>query len=504
MQPPNTTLAMPRRTFRAAACFYARCPSFSSSLLNQAVFFSPSLSTRCSKKTSVAACTRTRHVLITANAATTMPYRQSWPRCKDGKPLLISYQVCRPCEIQHCNPIPDPLLKNRLTAGIVTGIPYGFAADKYGKKPVLILCVAGMSMASLFYTAVCFWPQQFPVRLTWVSPAFMLIGGGNAVLSSVVFSALSDLVPGPYRATTFFTLGAAVLVTELVVSPVASVLMQANLWLPIFLGIILFPVCILLVLCMEETKGPSVFSDQASPGLISADSSTGQDEEVERGHKHSNIWVRFCHGLERLKEGTVFFVAGNYRVAFLLSTLLTTTFGKTAQEMMLQFARRRFKWSWSEAGNLISYKAASTLVLLTILLPMANFFLVKKWAMRAIDKDLFLAKISSMLLTVGNLVICVSATSAFFLFGIMIWCLGSAYSLVLRSLLTQLAEPHHRAALFTTAAILENIGGISAGPVLAASFRIGLSLGDIWAGLPFLLCAILSMATLAILYSVRA
>ncbi|EFY84113.1 MFS transporter, putative [Metarhizium acridum CQMa 102] len=289
--------------------------------------------------------------------------------------------------------------------------------DKYGKKPVLILCVAGMSMASLFYTAVCFWPQQFPVRLTWVSPAFMLIGGGNAVLSSVVFSALSDLVPGPYRATTFFTLGAAVLVTELVVSPVASVLMQANLWLPIFLGIILFPVCILLVLCMEETKSPSVFSDQASPGLISADSSTGQNEEVERGHKHSNIWVRFCHGLERLKEGTVFFVAGNYRVAFLLSTLLTTTFGKTAQEMMLQFARRRFKWSWSEAGNLISHKAASTLVLLTILLPMANFFLVKKWAMRAIDKDLFLAKMSSMLLTVGNLVICVSATSAFFLFG---------------------------------------------------------------------------------------
>lgn len=43
------------------------------------------------------------------------------------------------------------------------------------------------------------WPNVFPVRLTWLSSCFQLIGGGSAVLSSMVFSILSELVPEEYR-----------------------------------------------------------------------------------------------------------------------------------------------------------------------------------------------------------------------------------------------------------------------------------------------------------------
>ena len=87
--------------------------------------------------------------------------------------------------------------------------------------------------------------------------------------------------------------------------------------------------------------------------------------------------------------------------------------------------------------------------------------------------------------------------------GIVIWCLGSAYNIVLRSLLAQLVEPNRRAMLFTTVTVIENTGSVLAGPVLAAFFRVGLQLGWGWIGAPFLVSAILFLITSVLIYRVR-
>lgn len=52
---------------------------------------------------------------------------------------------------------------------------------------------------SLFLRFTGWWSDIVPVRLTWVSSLFTLIGGGTAVMLSILFSVLSDLAPEAYR-----------------------------------------------------------------------------------------------------------------------------------------------------------------------------------------------------------------------------------------------------------------------------------------------------------------
>jgi sugar phosphate permease len=81
--------------------------------------------------------------------------------------------------------------------------------------------------------------------------------------------------------------------------------------------------------------------------------------------------------------------------------------------------------------------------------------------------------------------------------------MGVGYNLVLRSLLTQLIETHHQGTLFTIIAVVEELGALVAGPLLAICFRISLSLEGIWTGLPYLPAACLSLIAVIILYCIR-
>lgn len=91
------------------------------------------------------------------------------------------------------------------------------------------------------------------------------------------------------------------------------------------------------------------------------------------------------------------------------------------------------------------------------------------------------------------------------------WCLGSGYTLVLRSLIAQLVEPHHRNTILTAVAIMGQIGTAIGSPLYAFCFRVGLSLSDgrfgqgkaIWIGLPFGMAAAFLTITLVMLCRIR-
>lgn len=42
-----------------------------------------------------------------------------------------------------------------MATGVLTAVPYGLMADKYGPKIVLLLCTLGISWSYIFYAAVC-------------------------------------------------------------------------------------------------------------------------------------------------------------------------------------------------------------------------------------------------------------------------------------------------------------------------------------------------------------
>lgn len=44
-----------------------------------------------------------------------------------------------------------------------------------------------------------FWSNVFPVRLTWISTIFYLIGGGELVMSAMIFTMVADIAPEEKR-----------------------------------------------------------------------------------------------------------------------------------------------------------------------------------------------------------------------------------------------------------------------------------------------------------------
>ena len=100
-----------------------------------------------------------------------------------------------------------------LFGGVILAIPYGLLADKYGRKPVFILSIIGILMNVGSYLAVCmcysrpvgdtgytylpcvsgWWSNIFPVRATWFTSAFYLVGGGSAVFASMIFTMVADV-----------------------------------------------------------------------------------------------------------------------------------------------------------------------------------------------------------------------------------------------------------------------------------------------------------------------
>lgn len=90
-------------------------------------------------------------------------------------------------------------------------------------------------------------------------------------------------------------------------------------------------------------------------------------------------------------------------------------------------------------------------------------------------------------------------------------CLGSGFTLVLRSLIAQLVEPYHRTTILTAVAIMGHVGTAIGSPLFAFCFRIGLSLSEgglsqenaTWIGLPFSVAAAFLSITLVALCRIR-
>jgi hypothetical protein len=157
-----------------------------------------------------------------------------------------------------------------------------------------------------------------------------------------------------YRATTFFGLGAATLVTQLLISPLASVLMQRNVWLPVVVGMALFIPTMLIAMTMPETlprdaKSPDFQEDPA--GEVS--SQQGQSHAGDDNGSTMKRWWHHVSGLIPEKHvAAVTCIWGDQQVALLMLTLLTTTLGKFAQEILIQFTHKRFGWSWAKVRRL--------------------------------------------------------------------------------------------------------------------------------------------------------
>jgi hypothetical protein len=151
---------------------------------------------------------------------------------------------------------------------------------------------------------------------------------------------------------------------------------------------------------------------------------------------------------------------------------------------------------------MVSLSGLVKIALLLLLLPMVNMVLCKRnWA--PIFRDLFTAKASAAVAALGCILIALSFHPAIAGAGMGIVSLSAGFSPAVRSIASSLVNPEHIGTLYTAMGVVLTLGIILSGPVVAISFRIGLQLGGLWSGLPYVVSTALLLMTIAALSRIR-
>lgn len=150
------------------------------------------------------------------------------------------------------------------------------------------------------------------------------------------------------RTPVLFRFYSVFLVAELVANPLGGFLVGKSPWLTLFTGNVFMVLVIGSVYILPETLSVRRWHDKRagktlSPRLASLGGDDNDDEEL----KKSSMRAALDDAQAQLVEVWDFLI-GNRRIVVLMLPLIFTTLGKYIQEMLLQYATKRFGWSWSK------------------------------------------------------------------------------------------------------------------------------------------------------------
>lgn len=370
--------------------------------------------------------------------------------------------------------------------GVALAIPYGLLADRWGRKPIVLLSMIGILLSMTFTLAVCRFWQIFPLRLVWLAPVFTVIGGGAPVMFSVILTMIADVMPENERATAFFRLMTGQYLAQITATPISSSLMQSHgPWLPIKIGYICALLAFLMACLLRETAKPCESFDGAVE--TTEEPAAATDETLGfRAARRSKSRVELQAKLASLWDRATAMIRHDFKVIILILTFFINAVEEPTQSLNLQYISERYGLSLARAGFVISIKSAATIIAYMVILPGASWLLQQKLGLSDPRKDLFLARGSIIVLSLGFFIVAWSPTVASVTVGFVVSTMGRGYGNLIRSLVTSLVPARFTGRMYTMITVIETFGLLLSGPLLAALFRVGLDQGDVrWLGLPF-------------------
>ncbi|KAK3191539.1 hypothetical protein K4F52_002354 [Lecanicillium sp. MT-2017a] len=333
---------------------------------------------------------------------------------------------------------------------------------------------------------------DLPLEYAWLSSLFYLIGGGPTTGTAILTTVVADVVPAHLRSTVFFYRFCTDQVADLVVPPIAAVMMAKDTWLPLLVAVGLQLLTVILSLGLPET-------------LPVSDEPVDTDSAADTSSVDSNCGKRTTL-LKRAKRSFEF-ITRDKTVASLVFTFLISKVGRQSSNVLFQYVSKRYDWALSQATLLVSLRAGVNIILFTAVLPaLTTFVLASK---NAAVKDLRIGKASIVLLALGSLILFASQAAAVMIVGLIVTTLGMGFPPIIRSLVTFLVESHHASQtsdvgrLYAVIAAMEGVGSLVAGPGMAWAFRVGISWGRAWLGLPFAVAAFLFASVSVLVFRVK-
>ncbi|KAH8736614.1 major facilitator superfamily domain-containing protein [Ilyonectria robusta] len=379
-------------------------------------------------------------------------------------------------------------------SALLVSLPWGILSDSIGRKPILQLAFTSMVLAVGWNITVLATNGALPIWLIVLSPAFYIFGGGMSVISSVLYSIISDVTTERTNGFVWISIGA---MTGGVSGPaIAGRLMETSSpWTPLKLAAALVPVVYLCTALMPETGTRKA---AVAISLQSPDNPAGARRFVIALRTHLvGLRANLVESLAFLRSRSV---------ALLLVTVFVHSSIAAAQgQPLVQTISRRFGWSLAQTAYLFSVRGVLLIVVLALLSAVSSALLIPvRWwkPPSTFMRDLLLLRAAYVALLVGG-VLLGGGTIAIVLSGLGAATLAAGTQALSRALLAAYVEADHTSSLYVLTGMVETAGSFIASPSLAWAFAVGARLGGTWQGLPFWYAAGLSGLTLAILGFVR-
>lgn len=172
-------------------------------------------------------------------------------------------------------------------------------------------------------------------------------------------------------------------------------------------------------------------------------------------------------------------------IIVLLLTFILEPYGAEAGGITLRYISKQYGWTLAETGFLLSLRALVNMVLLLIILPGLSYYMTERLAYSAKSKDLHLSKGSVMFSLLAALLLSLGSSIGLTIAGLATWTLGTGYAALARSLITSLVDKQHVGRLYAAIAVVETLGSLTAAPILASMYSLGLKWKGAWIRLPF-------------------
>ncbi|KAI9818780.1 MAG: hypothetical protein M1827_007600 [Pycnora praestabilis] len=394
---------------------------------------------------------------------------------------------------------------------LIVTIPFGCVSDKFGRKIVLYFNTVATILYYGWVLIVGHFYQVFKIEAVIAGPFFYVFGGHLVVSSTTLFVIMADFADDDVQRTKMFGYLASAKHLMNLISPIlASAALRRDLRLPFWLGIIVLVLTLPAIALLPDTRrhpteptenghanGIHAVDEEREPSEASPllNEQPAADQQVE---PPSGILHYLHMAKDQMKSDYhdfMFLFSHSRNVSLCLIVFVGLTLVKANLGVLIQFVSVRYGWVLDQAVYFFSMKAGINIILYTLIIPLILSYLINHRNYAKVEANLWGAKASLVLLSIGVLAISVSVKIWMFIPALAIYSLGWGLSLFTLSLLTHASfetlDDRHTGRIYSAVGFVESFGSLIGVPLISAIWAGAINLGGIGLGLPYLVCAVI-------------
>ena len=291
----------------------------------------------------------------------------------------------------------------------------------------------------------------------------------------------------PCRSSAFFQASLAILLAQALATPLASFLIDKyNPWVPIAVGAMGG-----LVASFSAILVPETIQRAPRPTLLPPPTA---EEDSSHDPAPASTFLAHLYIQPKMYE-SVRFIFQSPSVLILIGAFFVGGLSNSSASIIIQYASKKYGWSLGKAGYIVTLRTVVNIVVLFGVLPFLAWSLQHWFHLPSLSRDLWLARLTILFVPAGFLIMAFSQNAIVMAAGLLTTAIGSGVYPLVRSIGTSLVQPDEIARLYAAMGLLEGLGSLISGPLIAATFGVGLELGGVWLGLPFLVAASLTAIT---------